>query len=52
MRRLERRLNRFPNLKTEVDGLGIHYIHVRSPKAGRPAGDHDPRLAGIRGGVP
>jgi epoxide hydrolase len=33
MRRLERRLNRFPNFKTEVDGLGIHYIHVRSPKA-------------------
>ena len=33
MRRLERRLNRFPNCKTEVDGLGIHYIHVRSPSA-------------------
>jgi len=33
MRRLQRRLHRFPNFKTEVDGLGIHYIHVRSPRA-------------------
>jgi len=33
MRRLERLLGRFPNFKTEVDGLGIHYIHVQSPKA-------------------
>jgi epoxide hydrolase len=32
MRRLQRRLDRFPNCKTEIDGLGIHYIHVRSPK--------------------
>ena len=33
MRRLQRRLDRFPNCKTEIDGLGIHYIHVRSPRA-------------------
>jgi pimeloyl-ACP methyl ester carboxylesterase len=33
MHRLQRRLNRFPNCKTEIDGLGIHYIHVRSPNA-------------------
>jgi pimeloyl-ACP methyl ester carboxylesterase len=33
MRRLPRRLNRFPNFKTDVDGLGIHYIHVQSAKA-------------------
>jgi epoxide hydrolase len=26
-------LNRFPQFKTEIDGLGIHFIHVRSPHA-------------------
>ena len=26
-------LNRFPQFKTEVDGLGIHFVHVRSPHA-------------------
>jgi epoxide hydrolase len=29
----EARLNRFPQFKTEIDGLGIHFIHVRSPHA-------------------
>ncbi|SRR5579875_1071309 len=24
-------LNRFPQFKTQIDGLGIHFIHVRSP---------------------
>ena len=33
MRRLSRRMNRFPNFKTEIDGLGIHFIHVQSPNA-------------------
>ena len=33
MRRLERRVNRFPNFRTEVDGIGIHHLHVRSRKA-------------------
>src|SRR3954453_8621768 len=27
----EARLNRFPQFRTEVDGLGIHFIHARSP---------------------
>jgi epoxide hydrolase len=27
----EARLNRFPQFKTEIDGLGIHFIHVESP---------------------
>src|SRR5689334_11246914 len=27
-------LNRFPQFKTEIDGLGIHFIHIRSPHAG------------------
>jgi len=29
-RRLERRLNAFPQFRTEIDGLGIHFLHVRS----------------------
>jgi pimeloyl-ACP methyl ester carboxylesterase len=27
----ESRLNTFPQFRTEIDGLGIHFIHVRSP---------------------
>ncbi len=30
----EELLNRFPQFKTEIDGLGIHFIHIRSPHAG------------------
>ena len=33
MGRLERRLNGFPQFRTEVDGLGIHFLHVRSKHA-------------------
>ena len=29
--RLETRLNAFPHFLTEIDGLDIHFIHVRSP---------------------
>jgi pimeloyl-ACP methyl ester carboxylesterase len=29
--RLEKRLNAFPQFITEIDGLDIHFIHVRSP---------------------
>jgi len=32
-RRIERRLNAFPQFITEIDGLDIHFIHVRSPHA-------------------
>ncbi len=32
-RRLEARLNGYPQFKTEIDGLGIHFVHVRSPHA-------------------
>ena len=31
MGRLEERLNAFPQFVTEIDGLDIHFIHVRSP---------------------
>jgi pimeloyl-ACP methyl ester carboxylesterase len=30
--RLEARLNEFPHFVTEIDGLDIHFIHVRSPQ--------------------
>jgi pimeloyl-ACP methyl ester carboxylesterase len=29
-RRFERRLNRFPQYRTMIDGVGIHFLHVRS----------------------
>jgi pimeloyl-ACP methyl ester carboxylesterase len=29
----ERRLNALPQFRTEIDGLGIHFVHVRSPHA-------------------
>src|SRR5258706_314228 len=29
-RRLERRLNAYPQFRTEIDGLGFHFLHVRS----------------------
>ena len=29
-RATERRLNAVPQFRTEIDGLGIHYLHVRS----------------------
>jgi pimeloyl-ACP methyl ester carboxylesterase len=32
-RKSEARLNRFAQFKTEIDGLGIHFIHVKSPHA-------------------
>jgi hypothetical protein len=33
MTRLSRRLNAFPQFRTRIDGLGIHFIHVRSKHA-------------------
>ena len=30
-RRFERKLNSWPQFKTEIDGLNIHFIHARSP---------------------
>jgi|TARA_B110000438_G_scaffold301184_1_gene355434 pimeloyl-ACP methyl ester carboxylesterase len=32
-RRLANRLNALPNFTTELDGLPIHFLHVRSPEA-------------------
>ncbi|QBS38952.1 epoxide hydrolase family protein [Nocardia sp. CS682] len=33
-RATEARLNSWPNVRTEIDGLGIHFLHVRSPEPG------------------
>jgi pimeloyl-ACP methyl ester carboxylesterase len=30
-RKVEARLNSFPQFRTEIDGLGIHFLHVKSP---------------------
>lgn len=30
-RKFESRLNRFPQFRTRIDGIGIHFIHARSP---------------------
>jgi pimeloyl-ACP methyl ester carboxylesterase len=32
-RACEAKLNAYPQFRTEIDGLGIHFIHVRSPRA-------------------
>ncbi len=32
-RRAEAQLNGFPNFRTQIDGLGIHFLHVRSEHA-------------------
>ncbi|MFF5991921.1 epoxide hydrolase family protein [Prauserella flavalba] len=33
-RATERRLNALPQFRTELDGLGVHFLHVRSPHSG------------------
>lgn len=33
LRRLDKRLNAWPQFRTRLDGLGIHFLHVRSPHA-------------------
>lgn len=32
-RKIETRLNSFPQFRTEIDGLNFHFLHVRSPQA-------------------
>ena len=44
-RRCEARLNALPQFKTEIDGVDVHFIHVKSRARGRVAADHDSRLA-------
>ena len=33
-RALERRLNAAPQFRTTIDGLGVHFLHARSPREG------------------
>ncbi len=44
-RRCEARLNALPQFKTEIDGVDVHFIHVKSPHEDALAADHDSRLA-------
>ena len=44
-RRCEARLNALPQFTTEIDGVEIHFIHVRSQHEDAHAADHDARLA-------
>ena len=44
-RGIEARLNALPQFMTEIDGVDVHFIHVRSTHDERAAADHDPRLA-------
>ncbi|MDP4332205.1 epoxide hydrolase [Curtobacterium sp. A7_M15] len=34
LRRFQTRLNRYPQFRTEIDGLDIHFLHVRSAEPG------------------
>ena len=33
MHRVANRLNKFPQFRTTIDDLGIHFLHIRSPHA-------------------
>ena len=46
-RKVEARLNAVPNFITEIDGLDIHFIHVRSKHENALARHHHARLAGL-----
>ena len=46
-RKCEARLNAVPNFITEIDGLDIHFIHVRSKHEDALPLDRLPRLAGL-----
>jgi Epoxide hydrolase N terminus len=45
--RVEARLNALPQFRTEIDGVDLHFLHIRSPPRAGVAADHDPRLAGL-----
>ncbi len=46
-RKAEARLNALPQFITEIDGVDIHFIHVRSKHRQCVAADHHSRLAGL-----
>ena len=49
-RKAEAKLNALPQFMTTIDGVDIHFIHVRSQSSECPAADHDAWLArlGVR----
>ena len=48
----EAKLNRFEQFTTEIDGLDIHFLHVRSQEADGAAADHHPWLARLDRRIP
>jgi hypothetical protein len=51
MRRIEAP-ERLPAVPHRIDGLGIHFMHVRSPHAAGAAAGDDARLAGLGDRIP
>ena len=51
-RRCEAGLNAHPNFMVEIDGLDIHFQHVRSPHDDATAARAHPRVAGFDRRVP
>ena len=45
-------LNRLDHARTAIDGLDIHFVHLRSPTLRRDSVDLDARLARFIWGVP
>ena len=43
---------RFEHFLTEIDGTRVHFLHARSPGAGRVAAHRHPRVAGLDRRVP
>ena len=48
----EARINSYPQFTTTVDGANVHFLHVLSTEPQRLSVDPEPRLAGLRRGVP
>ena len=46
-RKAEAKLNALPQFMTTIDGVDIHFIHVRSRHPERAAADHHARVAGL-----
>ena len=46
-RKVEARLNALPQFVTTIDGVDIHFIHVRSKEKKALPDDHHPRVAGL-----
>ena len=47
-RNIEGKLNAYPQFLTEIDGLVIHFIHVRSKHENAPTTDRGTRMARLQ----